>query len=39
MSDMMKSVLLIAAVSAGTIVAVNFASKKNATVRRLVNPG
>ncbi len=39
MSDLMKSILLIAAVSAATVVAINFGSNKNATVRKLTNPG
>lgn len=38
-SDVMKSIALIAAVAAGTIIAVNYASNKNAKVAKFVNPG
>lgn len=39
MSDMMKSILLIAGVSLATIIGVNYASNKNAKVAKLTNPG
>lgn len=39
MSDLMKSILLIAGVSALTVVGINYASNKSTKVAKLVNPG